>query len=95
MFSYLTVGTHGKNKIKKGVVVWEVSPRVNGGQLMSKYIIFSISGGVQLEGRLGKREDEVGCKDVVHYIVHERALDKPLPLVSMVTRLPAHVAILM
>lgn len=57
--------------------------------------IFDISRwGNELEGALCKGEDKISCKDVVHNIVHIVSLDKPFPLVSWVTSLPAHLTLL-
>ena len=57
--------------------------------------IFDISSwGDELEGTLCKREDKISCEDVVHNIVYVVSLNKPLPLVSRVTSLPAHVTLL-
>ena len=51
--------------------------------------------GVDLEVSLCKREGKISCKDMVHNVVHVGSLYKPLPLVTRVTRLPAHFTLLL
>ena len=50
---------------------------------------------VDLEVSLCKREGKISRKDMVHNVVHVGSLYQPLPLVIRVTRLPAHLTLLL